>query len=227
MENTKPSYSDQLRLYVGYVGLKIGLGATAWMISLYCIFDNYISPNPISDWNYVFRNIVAGSADATFVCIGDILSTWIEKGNWENHCWKGTRALWIAVFVVGGLWYPECDLAYFMAHGDVDLDNDPEFTAGEIFANLFVFLVFHQLIFKGVVRLQHAAWADHVIDFQVAVGGFFFYISYAFPISDDFLASLAAGVFTGVCAAIAGAIVVLMRWRNSPKKLDGKYAEVV
>jgi len=227
MKNGMPSYRDQLWFYVGYLGLKIGWGATAWMVSLYCIFDNYISPNPISGWNYVFRNIVAGSADATFVCFGDIVSTWIDKGNLKEHSWVGTRQLWIAVFVVGSLWYPECDLAYYMAHGEVDLDNDPAFTAGEIFANLFVFLVFHQLIFKGMVRLQHAKWADHVIDFQVAVGGFFFYVSYAFPISDDYLASLAAGLFTGLCAAIAGGMVVLIRWKSIPKKLNGKYAEVV
>jgi len=227
MVNKMPSYAHQIRLYVGYVGLKIGLGATAWMISLYCIFDNYISPNPISFWDYVFRNIVAGTADATFVCIGDILSTWIEKGNWKEHCWVGTRALWLAVFAVGTLWYPECDLAYYMAHGDLDLDNDMEFTAGEIFANFFVFFVFHQLVFKAVVRLQHAEWADHVIDFQVAIGGFFFYISYAFPISDAFLASLAAGVFTGVCAAVAGGMIVFVRWKTSPKTLEGTYQTVV
>jgi len=219
MDTGMPSYRSQLRLYVGYVGLKIALGATAWMISLYCIFDNYISPNPISFWNYVFRNVVAGTADATFVCIGDIISTWIEDGNWKKHSWVGTRALWVAVFVVGGLWYPECDLAYYIAHGDLDLDNDPEFTVGEIIANFLIFLIFHQLIFKIVVRLQKAAWADNVIDFQVAVGGFFFYISYAFPISDAYLASLAAGAFTGLCAAIAGGMVVLLRWKRSYGRL--------
>jgi hypothetical protein len=218
-----PSFRDQLWLYVAFVGLKITMGATAWMISLYCIFDKFISPNPISDLNYVFRNIVAGSADAFFVGIGDLICTRIKKGNWKEHSWKATRELMLGVFVVGGLWYPECDLAYYISHGKVDLDNDPEFSAAEILANLLVYLICHQLIFKLVVRLQRAAWADHVIDFQMAVGGFFFYISYVFPISDLFLASLAAGAFTGLCAAISGAIVVFIRWTSGRKKLKGNF----
>jgi len=217
MVTKMPPYAYQIRLYVGYVGLiKITMGVTAWMIFVFCIYDNYIS-TPISFWHYVLRNIVGGTADATFACIGDILITCIENGSLKEHNWAGTRALWLAVFVIGAIWYPECDLAYYIAHGYLVLDNAPEFTAGEIAVNFFIFFVFHQLIFKMMARLQHAAWADHVIDFQVAAGAFAFYVSFAFPISDLFVDSWVVGVFTGVIAAIAGALVVFIRWMISRK----------
>jgi hypothetical protein len=89
----KHDFSYQLRLYIGYVGLKIFLGATAWMIAGYCIFDKFVSTDPISDWNYVLRNIVVGFADASFVAYADTLSTLIEEGTWKAHNWAGTGKL--------------------------------------------------------------------------------------------------------------------------------------
>jgi len=227
MKDQQSDLFYDLKVYVGYIGLKISLGATGWMIALYCIFDHFISPYPISTANYVFRNAVAGFADATFVCIGDVIVSWIEKGTLKYHNFVETGKLWIAVFIVGALWYPECDLAYYISHGDAIFDNYPVFTFREVLANFFVYLCFHQLIFKAVSRLMKAAWADHILDFQVGFGAAFFYVSYAFPISDDFLASVVAGFFTGLCAAIGGAGCVFIRWIFRKKRVESNYSEVV
>lgn len=225
MNHENINFLDQIKLYVWGIGLSVYLGSTA-LVETYCVFDDHISIYPVSNGIYVLRTIVAGFGYASFFTCGDILSTFLRTGRWKEQNWVGKGKLWVASCIVGTFWCPECDFAYYMAHGEFVLDTQPEFTAGEIASSFVVFLGLHQMIFKVAVRSMHAKWADHFIDFQVALAAFMFYLSSAFVERNSFVDSILVGSFTAFFAAISGAVFVLFRWiyRERPEE---NYTEVL
>ena len=67
------------RLYFLYVSLfKLFMGATAWQYAAY-LYDGK-TPNQTGIGSYIFRAVLVGFADATFCCLGALISELIEKG---------------------------------------------------------------------------------------------------------------------------------------------------
>lgn len=216
------------RLYILYVaGLKLFFGATAWQGAA-CIFDQNVKEQPqIAVNEYIIRCIVVGLCDATFCCMGAVLATLIEFKKMVHEDWVGTAQLWGAAFFVGFLWQIETDFAGFLAHrGNFPLDNEPTFSGLEIFCNLAVYSLVHSAAFGASCRALGAQWAEKVIDWQVGLGGFGFYLAGMIPLDGGAGTSFNAGAWTALGGVVAA--IPCMAYQFFYKHYDsrGEYLEI-
>jgi len=220
--------SFRFRLYICYVaGLKLFFGATAWEGALRAFDKIYISH--ISLRTYILRCIVIGVANATFSCLGAIFSNLAEFRKMNSEDWVGTFQLWGAAFISGFVWQPETDFAGYLSGGVFMMISPPTYSLKEIGYNFVVFAVAHTIIFSISCRTFQARWAEKIIDWQVGIGGFGFYVAAYFGLEGDLLVSFNAGAWTAAHGAVAAIPpLVYLWWRDKIyEEAGGSYKELI
>jgi len=232
---------QDLEKYVLAVGLlKLWCGAFAWQGSAE-IFDYWVFPVqpgvPLGIYTaryqtkmalYFVRAVVVGFCDTCLCTCGGFFAWAIERRGKQFFPDAGARrdlwCLWIAAFIVGFAWQFENDLACALhsatsGHGFV-FPNNPNFTFAEVLWNLLVYGLLQSLIFRLASRnLCRAAWAEGVIDLQVGLAGFGFYMAGFVSLrpQQHLLRSANAGAWTSLLA-IAFVLPVLALRMARPKQ---------
>jgi len=213
-----------LEKYVLAVGLlKLFSGAFAWQASAE-VFDYWVFPLqpevPLGIYTaryqtkmglYLLRALFVGFCDTCFCTFGGFLAWLIEQRGRQFSPEAGTkhdlRCLWLAAFVVGFAWQFENDLACALhsattGHGFV-FPNNPHFSPAEVLWNLLVYGLLQSLLFRLSSRvLCRAAWAEGLIDIQVGLAGFGFYLAgfVSLQSNQHWLRSANAGAWTSMLA---------------------------
>lgn len=213
-----------LEKYVLAVGLlKLFCGAFAWQGSAE-LFDYWVFPVqpgvPLGIYTeryqtkpglYLLRALFVGFCDTCFCTFGGLLAWLIEQRGCQIlpdlGARRDLRCLWLAAFMVGFAWQFENDLACALhsattGHGFV-FPNNPDFSAAEVLWNLLVYGLLQSLIFRLSSRnLCRAAWAEGLIDVQVGLAGFGFYLAgfVSLRAQQHVLRSANAGAWTSLLA---------------------------
>lgn len=228
-----------LEKYVLAVGiLKLWLGAFAWQGSAEA-FDYWIFPAdpgvPLGIYTaryqtmpglYFLRAWVVGFCDTSCCTFGGYLAWLIEqrgRHQFPEYQARGDlRSLWSAALVVGFSWQFETDLACALhsltiGHGFV-FPNNPDYSVRELFWNLLVYGLLQSLIFRLASKhICQARWAETLIDFQVGLAGFGFYLAGLVTTRSDqhFLRSANAGAWTSLLAIAFILPVLAFRWARA------------
>ena len=111
---------------------------------------------------------------------------------------------------VGGMWQFETDLAcYFAAPSKGFIYVNALYTTKAVIFNFLIYATLHSFLFGAFCRAIGASWAEVMIDIQVGVGGFGFYIAgYYWANKGFFGRSVNAGFWTAFYAAV----IVLPLW---------------